>query len=150
MTTPTVSLESIIKCCQQKDWDNMPMDFPFKEMYPKITMVATHEAHNKTSGITLALFNDNLLETVGTIFTSMFSLVHLVDFHNAYCCAKSNVKDDETAQKISNYVKNNRFILGKLLEDNDIPDTYKDLCLQSFPFLKNLQEEKQNVGISTD
>jgi len=132
-----VSLASIIDACKRKDFDAMPLQFPFELMAPLILMVATHETCSTTSGTTLKFFDKKLTATTNTI-KSMYSMVNLGDFLQAYYLAADGnaVNDPAIAKVIYVYVEKHATALARFLDDEEVLAPFKQDCINTFPFFK--------------
>jgi hypothetical protein len=144
MSSPSMSLGTIIDQCQNRKWEEMHMCFPFKEMAPKLLMVACRQTHEANSKYKLDDYDKYLMKTVGAGFASMVSLVHLADFTGAHQLSVKHLKDDAVAITISEYVKKHASVLGWMLKDSSVPDFAKEATLESFPFLKDVVLTPEN------
>jgi hypothetical protein len=115
-------LSTIIDMCKRRDFEAMPLSFPFKLMAPLILMYATHEAYETPRTKSLRDFDDNLSCSPGAI-KSLYSLVDLGDFLQAYYLAADAdaLNDPVVAGIISNYVKTHAAVLAPFLEQGDVP-----------------------------
>jgi hypothetical protein len=129
------TLQEIIEACKRKDYEAMPLCFPFKLMAPVILMVATCETHLSHRGIALAKFDKNL-STSPSIIKSMYSIVDLGDFLQAYNLAADAdaVNDPAIAKTIYAYVKTHKLVLEAFLDQDVVPQEFKDECIKAFPF----------------
>ncbi|PIS00962.1 MAG: hypothetical protein COT84_04890 [Chlamydiae bacterium CG10_big_fil_rev_8_21_14_0_10_35_9] len=134
MSSPSISLQDVISQCQNQRWEEMPMHFPFKDPAPLILMVACRQTHEENSEYSLEEFNDKLLTTIETL-ASLFNCVNLADFLGAYILAKIQVKDDQVAAKIDEYVKKHAAVLGWMLQDESVPEEIKKATIENFPFI---------------
>ncbi|MGD2169885.1 MAG: hypothetical protein PVI40_06560 [Chlamydiota bacterium] len=134
MSSPSIPLQDIVSQCQNQQWEEMPMNFPFKEPAPLILMVACRETHEENSEYSLEEFNNRLLTTIEPL-GSLFNGVNLADFLGAHILAKTQVKDDQVAAKINEYVKNHAAVLGWMLQDESLPEEIKKATIDNFPFI---------------
>jgi hypothetical protein len=129
-----VTLESIIDVCKRKDYDAMPIKFPFELMAPLILMYATHEAYEIPCTISLKDFDKQLTGGVGKVM-SLYSLVNLGDFLQAYYLAMdvNAVNDPCIAAIIATYVSKHVVELAPFLKQDEVPKEFKEECIKAFP-----------------
>jgi hypothetical protein len=133
-----VTLESIIDICKRKDFEAMPLSFPFKLMAPHILMVATHDAYRKNSDVSLHFYDKKLSGNVGCL-KSMYSMVDLGDFLQAYNLAADTdaVNDPVIAKVIYAYVSEHATALAPIMDEEEVPQAFKDEIVKAFPFIQH-------------
>lgn len=136
MSSPSLTIGTLLDQCQNREWDKMQMEIAFEVMAPKILMVACRQTHEANSKYNLDEYDNYLIKKIGNVGAAIFGYVHLLDFLGAHHLAKTELEDDAVATTISEYVKKHGFVLGEILKVTSIPDEVKEIAIKNFPFLQ--------------
>lgn len=134
-----MTLEDFIKMCKDRDWEGLLDLFPsdISDMGVKIAATAIigkyHPDAEKRDKYGLGMWK-TLLSAAPTssMFTMVTGAVSLLDFTNAYLLLKYKMTDQLAADRVYQFVRENKNILGQFLNHPAIPQEVKDHIKEIF------------------
>lgn len=155
---------NVMEMCKSQKWKELKwlLGSSIKDLTYKILATAVFEAHHpdeqERKEYGLSNWDKKLHPTIVPPMLSLFdSRVDLLQFYLTYMMAKntylvekneegvptstlSGLEDSLVAEKIKNYVQEHKFILGKLLEEDNMPLAVKE----------KIESELGNLSITAD